>query len=82
MFGDHVHEAVIVSGESISGASVQLINQEYDQGLVLAQETVPVAPGETVASLKKKGQAIEADLYLRVVKQWVQTDSKGIESLE
>ncbi|MGW8317377.1 MAG: phosphoribosylglycinamide formyltransferase, partial [Bacteroidales bacterium] len=32
MFGRHVHEAVIASGDKVSGITIHLVNQHYDQG--------------------------------------------------
>ncbi len=51
MFGRHVHEAVIAAGERRSGASVHLVDEEYDHGAVLASASLDVAqpddtPGE------------------------------------
>lgn len=64
LYGDKVHESVLKSGDTQSGASVQLINEEYDQGPVIAQQTVEIVEGETLGSLKAKVQAIEGELYL------------------
>jgi phosphoribosylglycinamide formyltransferase 1 len=67
MYGDRVHEAVLKSGDTTSGASVHLINEHYDEGPVLNQKKVPVLPDDTVSSLKARVQAIEADLYLETL---------------
>jgi phosphoribosylglycinamide formyltransferase 1 len=69
MYGDQVYEAVLAAQETTTGASVQSINEEYDQGPVLAQAIVPIAVGETVATLKKKVQALEGGLYLKVIRE-------------
>jgi phosphoribosylglycinamide formyltransferase-1 len=37
MRGLHVHEAVLAAGERVSGASIHLVEAEYDTGPVLAQ---------------------------------------------
>jgi len=64
LYGDKVHESVLKSGDKQSGATVQFINDEYDAGPIVLQKKVNVAGDETVASLKAKVQAIEAELYL------------------
>lgn len=51
MYGRHVHEAVLRSGASVSGATVHLVDEVYDRGAILAQARVPVLPGDTVESL-------------------------------
>ena len=44
MFGDRVFEAVLAAGEAESGASVHLVDAEYDTGGVVAQERVRFFP--------------------------------------
>lgn len=74
LFGDKVHESVLRSGDRKSGATVQFINEEYDEGPILLQKTIDVEEGETIASLKTKVQAIEGNLYLSSIKQIIQSD--------
>ncbi|MGH7533661.1 MAG: phosphoribosylglycinamide formyltransferase [Gemmatimonadales bacterium] len=51
MYGERVHQAVLASGVSRSGATVHLVDEEYDRGAILAQLQVPVLPGDTPALL-------------------------------
>ncbi|MDZ7735310.1 MAG: phosphoribosylglycinamide formyltransferase [Gammaproteobacteria bacterium] len=51
MYGRHVHEAVIAAGEVETGVTIHLVNEEYDQGPILAQTRVPVRPDDTADSL-------------------------------
>ena len=54
MFGRHVHEAVLAAGETVSGATVHLVDEQYDHGPILAQDTVPVLPGDTAETLQAR----------------------------
>jgi len=72
LYGDRVHEAVLKSGDTVSGASVHLINDRYDEGPVLNQSHVPVFPDDTVASLRARVQATEGDLYLETLKDIIE----------
>jgi phosphoribosylglycinamide formyltransferase-1 len=63
MFGMRVHEAVISSGSPVSGATVHLVDEEYDHGSILLQKSVPVDRGETPESLAAKVLRIEHELY-------------------
>jgi phosphoribosylglycinamide formyltransferase-1 len=67
MFGDRVFEAVLAAGSTESGASVHLVDAEYDTGTVVAQERVPVVPGDTVASLKARVQASEREVVVNIL---------------
>lgn len=51
MYGRRVHEAVIAAGARVSGATVHLVDDEYDCGRILAQWPVPVLPADTPATL-------------------------------
>jgi phosphoribosylglycinamide formyltransferase-1 len=64
MFGDRVHEAVLAAGEPESGASVHLVDADYDTGTVLHQERVPVLPADTVETLKLRVQAREREAVI------------------
>ncbi len=51
MWGHHVHEAVIASGEKESGCTVHLVDSGCDTGRILVQKRVPVLSGDTPDTL-------------------------------
>jgi len=63
MFGIHVHEAVIANRDTLSGATVHLVDEEYDHGAIVLQETVPVSPNDSPESLAEKVLELEHRLY-------------------
>jgi phosphoribosylglycinamide formyltransferase 1 len=67
MYGHRVHEAVLASGVAESGATVHLVDEEYDRGAILAQERVPVEPGDTPERLAARVLAAEHRLLPAVV---------------
>lgn len=64
MHGDAVHEAVLTDGAAQSGATIHVVDADYDTGPVVAQRRVPVLPGDTLASLRSRVQAAERDLVI------------------
>ena len=54
MYGIHVHEAVLAKGVKWSGATVHLINEDYDEGPILLQKPVEVLQGDTPETLQKR----------------------------
>ena len=54
MWGHHVHEAVLASGEKESGCTIHLVSSECDGGKILIQKKVPVMPGDTPDSLYER----------------------------
>jgi phosphoribosylglycinamide formyltransferase-1 len=69
MYGRRVHEAVIAAGDAVSGASVHLVDDEYDHGRVLAQVVVPVARGDTAQSLEARVTAAEPGLLVETLQR-------------
>jgi phosphoribosylglycinamide formyltransferase-1 len=67
MYGRRVHEAVIASGDRESGATVHHVDRAYDCGAIIAQERVPVEPGDTPDSLAARVLAAEHRLYPRTL---------------
>jgi phosphoribosylglycinamide formyltransferase-1 len=67
MFGEHVFEAVLASGESESGVSVHLVEASYDTGRVLRQVRVPVAPTDSVQSLKSRVRECEREAVVQTL---------------
>lgn len=63
MYGMRVHRAVLDAGCKISGATVHLVDEEYDTGPILAQWPVPVLPGDTPETLAARVLRVEHRLY-------------------
>ncbi len=71
MYGDRVHAAVLKSGDTISGASVHIVTDHYDEGPVLNQTQVPVYKTDSLETLRARVQATEAPLYIETLKKIV-----------
>lgn len=67
MYGQHVHEAVIRSGAQFSGATVHLVDEEYDTGPIILQRRIRVAPDDTPDSLAGRVLAVEHELYAEAI---------------
>ncbi len=63
MYGIHVHESVIASGDTETGVTIHMVEGEYDQGRILAQVTVPVEKNDTPAVLAARVLKVEHQLY-------------------
>lgn len=69
MYGSNVHRAVLAAGEPVSGATVHYINENYDEGRIIAQREVPVLPDDTPESLAARVLAVEHVLYPDALEQ-------------
>lgn len=63
MYGRRVHEAVLGRGCKVSGATVHLVNEEYDAGPIVLQCCVSVGDGDSPETLAKRVLAVEHELY-------------------
>ena len=79
MYGMNVHRAVIEAGVRVTGATVHLVDEEYDRGKILAQWPVPVLPGDTPEDVAARVLAAEHDLYPRAVDHLCTTLTTGAE---
>jgi folate-dependent phosphoribosylglycinamide formyltransferase PurN len=59
MYGIRVHIAVLESGARVSGATVHLVDEEYDRGRIVAQWPVPVLLGDTPEALAERVLRVE-----------------------
>jgi phosphoribosylglycinamide formyltransferase-1 len=64
MYGHKVHEAVLAANEVESGASIHLVDADYDTGEVVAQCRVPVLPADSAATLAARVQERERELVV------------------
>lgn len=71
LFGIRVHEQVLAAGEKMTGATVHLVDAEYDTGPVLAQISVPVMPGDTPQTLQARVLPFEHRLYCETLQKIV-----------
>jgi formyltetrahydrofolate-dependent phosphoribosylglycinamide formyltransferase len=67
MYGARVHEAVIASGAKETGATVHLVDDEYDRGPIVAQWRIPVEPSDTPPSLAARVLNVEHIVYPRTI---------------
>ena len=72
LYGKRVHQAVIKAKETISGATVHIVDEEYDTGPIIFQETVPVFEKDTPDSLALRVLNTEHQLYPKVIHLFAQ----------
>lgn len=71
MYGRYVHEAVVSSGEKVSGITIHYVNGSYDEGQIIFQAECPVLPSDTADEVASKVHALEYEHYPRIIEQVV-----------
>lgn len=69
MYGRRVHAAVAAAGEGVTGASVHLVDGEYDQGPVIASRRVALARGDDPETIERKVTAVEPELFVDTLRR-------------
>ena len=68
-YGKAVHGAVLAAGEVESGATVHLVDAEYDTGPIVAQKTVPVLADDTPEDLAARVLTQEHLIYTETLQR-------------
>ena len=69
MFGKHVHEAVLATGEKESGITIHYIDEHYDKGDIILQVKCPVLAGDSPDCLANRIHQLEYEHYPKVIEQ-------------
>lgn len=69
--GWHAVADALAAGVKVTGCTVHLATEEVDDGPILAQEAVPVLPGDTVATLHERIKTVERRLYPEAIGEFL-----------
>lgn len=69
MYGQHVHQAVILAKEGKSGITIHCVNDEFDEGEIIAQFEIKLCEKETPESLAKKVHLLEMEHFPHVLER-------------
>ncbi len=72
MYGHHVHQAVFDSGVKVSGATVHLVNSEYDAGPIVCQKSVDISDVKSPEEIAARVLRIEHEIFPQAVKLLVE----------
>jgi phosphoribosylglycinamide formyltransferase-1 len=67
MYGDHVHKAVLESGDPEGGITIHYVDENYDEGEYIYQAKYRIDKDDTLELIKFKGQQLEHQHYPRIV---------------
>ncbi len=76
MYGDHVHNAVMSSGEPEGGITIHYVDQNYDEGEYIYQARYKIDKNDNLEMVKFKGQQLEHLHYPRIVESLVKKIKK------
>lgn len=71
MYGMRVHQSVLKCGDTETGVSIHVVDQEYDHGQVIWQEKIHVEPRDTPESLATRVHELEYIAYPKAVTEYL-----------
>ncbi len=72
MYGRKVHEAVKAAGDTQTGITIHLVDGEYDQGRIIAQNRLPVRSNDSAADIEARVKAAEPDFYIDTLRKIIE----------
>jgi phosphoribosylglycinamide formyltransferase-1 len=74
--GWHAVADALAAGVAVTGCTVHVATLEVDEGPILAQEEVPVLPGDTVESLHERIKTVERRLYPETIRRFLNAEGE------
>ena len=69
MYGNRVHEAVVLNKEVKSGITIHFVNEHYDKGAVIFQGECDILPEDTPDNVAEKIHALEYEHFPKVIEK-------------
>lgn len=67
-YGGRVHQAVIDHGAKVSGCTVHFVDDEFDHGPIILQQTVPVLENDSAKTLAARVFEAECEAYPEAIR--------------
>ncbi len=71
MYGIKVHEAVIAAGDSESGITIHMVNENYDEGDIIFQVKCPVLPCDKPETLAERVHQLEYEYFPAILDRFI-----------
>ena len=75
--GWHAVGDALAHGVKVTGTTVHVATAEVDDGPILAQEAVPVLPGDTEETLHERIKQVERRLYPATIRRFIQQNEEN-----
>ena len=66
-YGLKVHQAAIDRGVKVTGATVHLVDENFDEGKILIQEVVAILPTDTAETLQARVLSVEHRILITAI---------------
>jgi len=63
MYGDNVHNQVLMNKEKETGITIHYVNEEYDKGEIIFQKKINLNKNETLSTINAKVKSLEMKYF-------------------
>lgn len=74
MYGMHVHQQVKNANDTVSGITIHVIDEHYDEGDIVFQDKVALDANDSAEDIAQKVLKLEHYYYPRVIEKWVRNE--------
>ena len=74
MYGMNVHRAVIENKEVETGITIHFVNENYDEGNIIFQKSLPLSINETPESVAAKIHELEQRYFPEIIEKLINQD--------
>ena len=74
MYGINVHTAVLNANETETGITIHRVNDEYDEGDIIAQKRIPILKGDTPETLAARVLGQEHSFIIEILAKILKND--------
>lgn len=71
MYGLNVHKAVFEAKEVVSGFTVHLVNQHYDEGEIISQKQISIRDCQSAECVQKRVQQLELNALPEIIENYL-----------
>jgi len=72
MYGMNVHNAVFQAGEKVSGVTIHIVNENYDEGKIIYQEKIDISDCKSPEEIAEKVLKLEHKVYPEVIQKIIE----------
>ncbi|HTN68253.1 MAG TPA: phosphoribosylglycinamide formyltransferase [Dysgonamonadaceae bacterium] len=69
MYGDRVHKKVIKTGDTKSGITIHYVNDKYDDGEIIFQQSCDLHQNDTYEDVAEKVHKLEYEYFPRIIEE-------------
>lgn len=71
MYGMNVHQAIVDNQEEITGITIHIVDEIYDNGRILFQKSVNISQNDTADIVAQKVHQLEYEHFPRIIEEWI-----------